>query len=364
LNLFLENYDDNKIIPKFVISTKLTKGYINKILDLIFEIIKNTKFDNYNRLKEIIEREKSKIEDQIKNNGYKVALTRCLSYFNNSGYFNELTENIEYYYFIKNLYDNFDNNKEKIVKNLYKLAELLFNKNNMIINITCENNDFLAIKNNIEKFINLFQDNKILYYNWDFKLKNKKEAILSSSKVQYVIQGYNIKKLGYGWDGKLRVLNKVLSSDYLQNKIRIIGGAYGGFSIISPYGTLLLISFRDPNLYETLSNFTLIPDYLNNFNPTQDEMKRYIIVTIAQLDKPLTPQQKGYLALKNSLEKISYKNILEERLQILNTMKEDIQKMSEIIKNVIKLNNYCVFGNENKINENKQLFENIILPIK
>ena len=62
---------------------------------------------------------------------------------------------------------------------------------------------------------------------WDLTPQAKNEGFTTPSKVQYVIAGYDFKKLGYQWDGKMRVLNQILSTDYLQTRIRVMGGAYG-----------------------------------------------------------------------------------------------------------------------------------------
>ena len=129
--------------------------------------------------------------------------------------------------------------------------------------------------------------------------------LLAASKVQYVIKGYDFKKLGYDWNGKIRVLNKILSSDWLYNQVRVIGGAYGGFSSFSSTGRVYFGSYRDPNLKETLETFNGTPDYLDKFEADETDMDRYIIGTIARMDRPLTPSQKGNWAVSRYFMKMT-----------------------------------------------------------
>src|SRR5690606_15421529 len=134
-----------------------------------------------------------------------------------------------------------------------------------------------------------------------FEAKN--EGFMSASMVQYVVKGYDFKKLGYEWDGKMQVLNQILSRDYLQNKIRVMGGAYGGWAQISAAGNALFASYRDPNLTETLDNYDAAPDFLKAFNVDSTEMTRFIIGTISNIDRPTTASQRGSMAMNNYFTK-------------------------------------------------------------
>ena len=80
-----------------------------------------------------------------------------------------------------------------------------------------------------------------------------------------VLQGFDFKKHDFKWSGKMRVLNQILSRDWLTKQIRIIGGAYGGFSSFSPSGIAYFGSYRDPNLRETLTNYQKTNEYLETF---------------------------------------------------------------------------------------------------
>jgi Zn-dependent M16 (insulinase) family peptidase len=173
------------------------------------------------------------------------------------------------------------------------------------------------------------------------------------------MQGYNFKKLGYEWDGKMSVLNQILSRDWLTNQVRVIGGAYGGFSSIQPTGDMYFGSYRDPNLAETLENYKGTVEYLQSFEADDETMTRYIIGTIARLDRPLTPSQKGNVALQYYFEKATPEQKQKDRAAVLATTAADVKNYQQMIADFLEQNAYCVYGNEEKVQENKTLFKDV-----
>lgn len=359
LTNYYENNNDETFMPKFVINSKTMNVKLDILFKLIDEVINRTRLTDTDRLKTIVTRLQSQLDEQVKQNGYAYAQRRLISYFNNSGMFNELTNGIEYYWFVTKLANNFDSMKKDIADNLIKTAALLFTKDNLIATVTCEDDDYPTYVNNLNTFVNTLPNGKADYNVWELNPEPKNEGFLTPSKVQYVIEGYNFKKLGYQWSGKMQVLSRMLSRDYLQNRVRVIGGAYGGFSIFTENGLILFNSYRDPNLKETLDNYNGIINYIDELNFSKDEVTKYIIGTIASIDNPYTPSQKGNIAVQYYLEKTSKEDVQKERDEILSTTLNDIQGMKKMMVDVLNKNAFCVYGNEEKIQSQKDLFGEI-----
>ena len=360
LRTYLENRNDEQMLPKFVVSSKSMTNKVDKMFELIEEILNNTKYGDKDRLKDVLTRHQSRLDSQVKQNGFGYTRTRLLSYFSNNGAFNEKVRGIDYYWFVTGLVDEFDDKADEVIANLSKAATLLFNKDNLIAACTSEKKQFAAFSKGLKNLTKSLPDSEVRFVEWTFDPKPANEGMLSASKVQYVLKGYDFKKLGYEWNGKMRVLNKVLSSDWLQNQIRVIGGAYGGFSSFSNSGQVYFASYRDPNLKETLDNYDNTPEYLSNFDADERDMTRYIIGTIAQLDRPLTPSQKGDAAARYFFEKTSRSDLQKDRSAILSTSAQDIRDMEKMVADILSQNAYCVYGNEGKIKEEKDLFRKIV----
>jgi presequence protease len=359
-NSYLEDQDDAKMLPKFIVTAKSTNVKADKMLGLISEILTKTQYIDKVRLKSLISRHQSRVDANIKNNGMEYAMSRLNSYYSQQGMFTELTQGLDYYRFVTDLSRNFDKNADFIFAKLQQTAELLFNQNNMISSITCDEDDYKMFSQNFSKLLNGMPKTNISYSEWTFNPQIQNEGLVSASKVQYVIQGFNIKKLGYEWNGKLRVLNQILSRDFLQTQVRVIGGAYGGFTRVSPSGNIHFASYRDPNLTETLAAYKATMAFLESFEADENAMTRFIIGTIAPLDRPTTPSQRGSIAMQRHFEKLNPDILKADRTAILATTAQDIRDMKQMVADVLAQEALCVYGGEEKIKQNSQLFGKLV----
>jgi hypothetical protein len=274
--------------------------------------------------------------------------------------FREMTEGLEYFWFISDLVKNFDTQSDQIRAKLEQAASLLFTKENLVVAATCSKKDFDGLNPGLAEFLDGFPFGKVNYNHWTFAPEKKNEGIETASDVQYVLEGYDFKKLGYTWNGKMRVLSHILSSDWLQSRIRVIGGAYGGYSTVSPDGSFTFNTYRDPNLKETLDNYRSTVENLMKFDADRKAMTRYIIGTIARIDQPMTPLQKGSRAVSNYFTKRQQKDLQCDRDAILSTTASDIRGFSEMVGKILDQNAICVYGSADKIRQEKELFDNLI----
>jgi len=357
---FLEDKTDEKLLPKLMVSSKATTDKAGKLFELIDEILNKSNFGDTLRLKELITREQARVDSDIKNNGLNYAMTRLQFYYSNSGMFNELLRGLEYYRFITGLSENFNEKAVDIQAKLSETARLLFAKDNVIAGVTCSEKDYPAFSAGMEKLVASFPQDAVTLNEWKFDFEKKNEGLLTASKVQYVVKGYDFKKLGYQYDGKMRVLNQVLSTDWLQNQVRVIGGAYGGFAGFSPSGNVYFGSYRDPNLKETLENYDNSVGYLDKFEADEKTMTRFIIGTVSRLDQPMNVSDKGNLAFQRYFEKTTPEELKAEREAVLSATPADIKAMSKLVADILGQNAICVYGNDEKIKENKALFGELV----
>jgi Zn-dependent M16 (insulinase) family peptidase len=361
IELFLEDSDDEQLRPKLLISIKGLSQQVSKMVNLVEEMVLRTHFSDTERLKALLIRHHSQLENQLQQNAYRFTQTRLLSYFTNYGMFKEVTSGLEYYWFVTDLVQSLDQQLDEISADLSQTADLLFKKENYVMAVTCEKDDFKPSIQQCARFGKSLPPGKSTFENWKFNFENKQEGILTASQVQYVLKGYDYKKLDYQWNGKMQVLSQILLSDWLLNRIRIIGGAYWGWTVILPSGQVFFSSYRDPNLRETLETFDATPEYLLNFSANETEMTRFIIGTVSRyLDRPLTPPERGERAVQMYFEKTTQADLQAIRDAVLSTSAQDIRNFSKMISDILKQNDYCVYGSEAKIQTEKELFKSLI----
>lgn len=357
-------YSDNNEIdgfkPMFKVKAKSLISKLSKLFELISEQVANSKFDDYGRIKEIISELKSRMEMTIFDRGHMVAAGRVASYFSSSAAYSERVSGINLYHFIVELEKNFENKKKEIELNLVKVSQIIFNKSNLTVSVTLEEEDYEEFKKVMPNLIKALGDNAFDKCSYDFKLKAENEGMMTSGKVQYNAKGYNFKKVGYCYSGTMQVLKTIISFDYLWNKVRVKGGAYGCFGGFNRNGNMYFVSYRDPHLSNTLKVYDESVSYIENFTEDKRGMTKYIIGTISDIDSPLTPSMKGEKAAANYFSGITHEDMQREREEILHTDIEDIKNLAPMVKACMEEKNICVLGNEERIKEEKELFNNLI----
>ena len=148
----------------------------------------------------------------------------------------------------------------------------------------------------------------------------------------------------------------ILSYDYLWQNVRVKGGAYGCMSNFNRIGEGYLISYRDPNLKKTMEVYEGVVDYLKNFTVDERDMTKYIIGTISNIDRPMNPAAKGDRSMNLYMNHVSQEMIRTERSQILHAAQEDIRALAAVVEAMLKAEQICVIGSEEKIEEEKEMF--------
>lgn len=349
---------DDDYTPVFSVGGKVVVGNVVKLLEILFEIMFESKYDDKKRIKNVLKEVKSRIEMRINTDGSDFAAMRLMSYFSEQGKYNEYMNGITFYHFLCDLLENFDERWDCLVEDLESLPKIIFNKNLLVGNIVCENNDFGFVKDALEKKISKLSSSRLEAQNYYFNIKGVNEGLLTQSSVQYVAQGANFRTSGYRYTGKLSVLQNILNGEYLWDELRVKGGAYGGYCSFGLSGNSFFASYRDPNLKRTLEVYRGVPKFLRGFK--SENMDKFIIGTIGRLDMPLTPSMKGDRVLNMHFSKLTNDDLQEQRNEVLATTVEDVQKFGDLMESVISKNLYCVLGNESAIQKEKKLFKSLL----
>ena len=339
------------------INCKVLSENLDKCLALTKEMMYESKLDDTKRLQEILFEIKSRIAVRLVSNGHTSAADRAFSYQSEEACFEQETRGISYYNFIKGLVDEFDTRKDEIGKNLIELIALIFNKENLLVSITCNEKNFNLVKNELPQFISSLHDTRCEKQQIEYNLERKNEGFKTSSQVQYVACVGNIFNAGYNYHGSMKVLRTILGYDYLWNNVRVQGGAYGCMcSFSGTDGNCYFTSYRDPNLVNTLDVYKRIPEFIKNFDADDREMDKYVIGTMSGIDTPLTPASKGTRSLNAYMIGATLEDIQKERDDVLAVTVDDIRKLSDVIASIVNADYLCVIGNDKKIEENKDVF--------
>ena len=357
--VYSEKNDDTLFYPKFIIRSRVLVAKLPELMSLLGEILGHSKFNDKKRLKELVSELKSKSAASILRGGQAISLTRVLSYISPVAKLKELSF-LSFYYFVTKLEENFEQEFENIQYNLQQVADLIFTKQGLLLSITAESADCAEIIRNLPILAGQLKQAKSLPGTYEFCFAAKNEGLMTSSKVQYVAKGYNFRRFGFEYHGGLKVVETIMRYGYLWNRIRVQGGAYGAFARFERNGNMVFGSYRDPNLQDTLAVYDEAASFIESFTVSDREMTKYIIGTISDLDSPLTASMKGTRAVENYLQHITQQDLEQERQQILDLTQQQVKQLAPLISECMKQNYVCVLGGEEKIQQSKDLLNNLI----
>lgn len=344
----------------FEIHMKALFEKFSKVFELTEEIINTSSLEDDKRLFEIVSQLKSRGQARLLQSGHQAAVLRASSYQSASAYYSEATGGIEFYHFIEDFADHFEEKKEKVKGELRRIMDALFDPLNLTVSLTADQEGLAALESVLPGFAEKLRgkirgENRAPHIN-----VKKNEGFKCSSQVQYVARTGNFKKAGLPYTGVLRILKVILNYDYLWIRLRVQGGAYGCMSGFARNGESYFVSYRDPGLKASNRVYEAMPEYLEKFEADEREMTKYIIGTVSDLDVPLTPSAKGARSLGAYMSQITDEMVQRDRDQVLSADVSDIRKLAEYARAVLESGCICVVGNDARIEEDKELFEETV----
>lgn len=351
--------DRNNFVFKFEVKLKVLEKNLDKALELMEQMLLTSDFTDTKRLGELVAQIKARLQANLSSSGHLVAAMRSMSSFSRYALYQDELKGVAFYRSICRIEKELSESPKSVSDKLAAIARKLFARNRMLISFTGNNEAYGNAKPSLEKVIAGFDKMSAVGNQAEVHFNTAKEAFIDASQIQYVAKTGDFICEGYEYTGALRLLRIILSYDYLWINVRVKGGAYGCMNTFLRSGESYFVSYRDPNLSDTLDVYDRIPEYIKSFSPDERDMTKYIIGTFSALDTPMNPEAKGSRSLSAYLEGITYEQIQKERNEILNAQPEDIRRLADLVEAVLKKDSICVIGNENMIKESAGLFENV-----
>ncbi|WKY48671.1 insulinase family protein [Eubacteriaceae bacterium ES3] len=352
-----DNYQEPGQYQSFVyVKGKAVKDKIKEMADLIQEILTGTLFSEKNLIRDLVREIKSQKETQFLTAGHVVGVQRLQSYYSKTARLFEEFGGIEFYRFIADLDLNFSEKFDKLCETLNAVSKKIFLNKKPIISITGSQALKDQVLSSLESYMTQLKVEKFGENNYQLEQEIRNEGFMTAAKIQYVTQGYNFKKLGYDYSGSMLVLKSIISMDYLWNKVRVQGGAYGAFMNVGRTGEVYFGSYRDPKLSKTLDAYQGIVGYLKDLNLSQRELEKYIIGSISNKDVPISVYVKGEVADNFYFSNVSWEDQQKERDEILGTSLDDLKAFISMIEEILEKHIICVLGSEEVIKQETDLF--------
>lgn len=358
-SVYVDAKDKEKYVLRMNIKMKSTADKLGRGLEIIDEIMNNSLLDSKKRIKELLNILKSRIESTMLQNGHQFIISILKSYYSRVADIQSHIGGLNYYDFMRDLVENFEEKWEDFEKESEEIYDKLFVRDNLIISTAGNLEDLNNIKPELEKYIKSLEVKNIKPADYEFERNNKNEGLYTTSNVVYVSKGYNLEDLGLKYRGDLTVLANILNSSYLHNEIRAKGGAYGGGITIGRSGDMATYSYRDPNLKNTVRVYDSIGSFVENVKMSEEDLKNFIIGSMNSFDPLLSPEQVGDINLSRFITGLKVEDLEKSKKEALETNLERLNSYGKIFDEAMKKNYLAAFGSENIIRDGENLFKEI-----
>ena len=348
--------EKGKYCVHFIVNAKMLDSNIDKAMELVEEILFTSRIDDKKRLKEIVAETRTNIKNDLVSSGHITAAGRALSYVSQAAVIKELTEGIEYYKFLSDIDDNFEDRYEELAETLKTTLGEILRRGGLTVSYTSDKNPKDMLTDSITSLSKKLSSRLEYDKTKEIPVNVYNEGFKTASQVQYVATAGNFVDKGLEYTGALSVLQTIFSYDYLWLNVRVKGGAYGCMCSFTRNGNSYFTSYRDPNLMETYNVYMNAADYVRNFNADSRDMTKYIIGAISKLDAPLTPSAEGIYSFGGYLIGLTDEDIQKVRDEVLSTNVETIRGLAPYIEAIATGEVICAIGDEAKIEKSKDKF--------
>ncbi|KAK7308213.1 hypothetical protein VNO77_41813 [Canavalia gladiata] len=319
-----------------IVRGKAMAGRSEDLYDLVNSVLQDVQFTDQQRFKQFVCQSRARMENRLRGSGHGIAAARMDAKLNAAGWMSEKMGGLSYLEFLRTLEERVDQDWADISSSLEEIRKSIFSKQGCLINITADRKNLASTERAVSKFVDMLPTSSpIAPTTWNGRLPLTNEAIVIPTQVNYVGKAANIYDTGYQLNGSAYVISKYISNTWLWDRVRVSGGAYGGFCDFDTHsGVFSFLSYRDPNLLKTLDVYDGTGDFLRELKIDDDTLTKAIIGTIGDVDSYQLPDAKGYSSMLRYLLGITEEERQKRREEILSTSLKDFKDFMEAMEAV------------------------------
>lgn len=334
---------------------KATAAQGQALLDILHDLLLDVRLDNRERLRQIVLQEKAGLESGLLPGGHMVVYRRLRARFTLADWAGEQISGVSYLFFLRRLLERIESDWPAVLAELREVQRCVVRQSGLIANITGGEDELAAFLPRLQPFIAALPAYDAPEALWQPAAFAQAEGLTLPAQVNYVGKAANLYDYGYSLHGSTQVAVKLLDGSWIWDRIRVQGGAYGGFCAFNSYsGVLAFLSYRDPNVLSTLQTYDGAAGFLRRTEWSQTEVNKTVIGVIGQIDGYELPDAKGYTSLLRILNGDT--DALRQRLrdEVFRTTVADVRALADWLDEVAAHGSVTALGSEAALRQANQ----------
>eukprot|EP00238_Polyblepharides_amylifera_P009616 CAMPEP_0196574836 /NCGR_PEP_ID=MMETSP1081-20130531/4451_1 /TAXON_ID=36882 /ORGANISM="Pyramimonas amylifera, Strain CCMP720" /LENGTH=1082 /DNA_ID=CAMNT_0041892963 /DNA_START=123 /DNA_END=3371 /DNA_ORIENTATION=+ len=326
-------------MAKIIVKGKTMADKAEDLFELFATILKSVNLDDQAKFKQMVVETRARMEAGVVGGGHSIAAARIDGANSIAGHVNELMGGISYLEYIRTLVTRVDQDWDGVKADLKAIQLIVLCQPGVLINLTAEESALQSVEGAVSGLLDALGTSSLQLNSelpvWGPPMNGVSEGLVIPTLVNYVGKGANLYDAGYELDGSAYVISKLLGTSWLWDRVRVSGGAYGGFCDFDSHsGMFTYLSYRDPNLLTTLDNYDGAGDFLRNLDMDKESLDKAIIGCVGDIDAYQLPDSKGYTSMVRHLLGITDEERQARRDQILSTSIQDFKDFAEVLETV------------------------------
>lgn len=301
------------------------------------------------RVRDVLTQIRIGLEQGFINNGHSAALGRAMSYSSPSAVVREQLSGVDFYLFLRDLLDHFDERLDGLRAKLTELAGRIFVADGCMASFTGSDEDFDAYwdaAGDLGLGAGDGADRGALAVPTPC---DRHEAFVIPSDICFAARACDPRRLGIDVTGAWAVAANALSYDYLWNEIRVKGGAYGcGFRAAGERQTAFY-TYRDPAIDPSIERVERAGAWLGSFEPDEAAFEGFIVSCVSGMDAPVKPYALTKRRNTTYLAGLDPHAREERRAQMLAATPVELRSLGADVTRIAAESPTCVFGSREVI---------------
>lgn len=283
--------DEQDISGVIVFSGKaLNRNHAN-LSAMLHEILEQVRFDETERLKELVAQMRARREQSVTSNGHSLAMGLAASKMSPAAQLGFQLGGMGGIKSIKLLDDQLADPSalEDLAQELAAIHSLVKQSARKFL-VVSESEMVEPVVADIRRCHQGFRATQTERFTLPYLRESVQEAWVTSTQVNFCAKAYPSVPIGHADAPALTVLGGFLRNGFLHRAVREQGGAYGGGAgQDSATAAFRFYSYRDPRLTETLSDFDRSIEWLLKEEHDPEALEQAILGVVSQIDKPKSP---------------------------------------------------------------------------
>lgn len=410
LTLAVSHWNSKEPVPWFFLRAKALPERAGELASILCDVLTQARLDNFERIRQIVLEEKAQLEAQLIPGASRFVGMRLKARCNPSDWAMDRLHGIEHLQFLRELARRIEEEPEGVLADIEAVRQGLLNRSRLLLNITCDRSSLAQSLPELERIPACLPDTGLssarlpgpglseprlsepgLYEprlpgpgaqpqrGWVFEAMEAArtscacrrpqashafpdsrassecpptEALEVPAQINAVGMLLPLDSAAGRPDGASLVAAKYLDTSWLWEQVRVVGGAYGGYSSLDlSTALLLMLSYRDPHIGRTIETFRQAGRVLAGRELPFEEIRRSIIGTIGDIDSYQLPDAKGFNALMNHLTGYSQEVRQEIRDRVLSASMSDFARLGRLMEEAAESALICVLGSPDRIEQ-------------